>query len=158
MIRRLLRLSLATLAVVMLHLVAGACDSSTPAGWLSGVAEAQYSKQICKSAKWPSPTASAAPDYDQCCISFERCYQKQGCALERDWPRALAPECAGCNFQAMSCLGMAETGEIPDWQCPANCSYQGVSCGASDLCGGVCVSDELCPLLMLRPELIVAVF
>jgi hypothetical protein len=65
----------------------------------------------------------------------------------------MTPACFGCNVQVTACLGYIRRNIVPDSQCPGSCDYAGVYCGAPDGCGGVCVSSQLCPLFLLRPDL-----
>jgi hypothetical protein len=113
---------------------------------------------ICESLGMPVAPEGLEPDFTQCCDDFFACYSDNDCVFNRDSPRAMTPECFGCNVLSTACTGYALRGSVPTWDCPGSCSYSGVYCGASDGCGGVCVSDELCPLLMLRPEFYVLLF
>lgn len=120
---------------------------------LAATAEADgYYAPECNQAGWPEPPTGLEPDLQQCCYNFVYCYQQNACKVSVDWPDAFSRQCLGCNLVALGCMGMAYTGVTPTWACPASCDYDGASCGSSDGCGGVCVSDELCPFLAMHPE------
>jgi hypothetical protein len=130
------------------------------AAWgLAATAEAQiYPTTECNAAGWPDPPTGLEPDLNQCCYNFTYCYQTNACTVSVDWPDAFSRQCLGCNLVALGCMGMAYTGVTPTWQCPASCNYDGASCGSPDGCGGVCVSEELCPFLSMHPEFVAVLF
>jgi hypothetical protein len=122
-----------------------------------GIQSARADAPACAALGMALPPSGLETDFNDCCLAHASCYVSTGSVQVRDWPRAFTPAAFGCNIEFFACIGVATTGNLPAMMCPGTCSYEGIGCGETDGCGHACVSSKLCPLFLLRPELIVAI-